>query len=346
MQSSLPSQLYFHRQQFADLRLDATKGDKAQAAESVARQFEGLFMQMMLKNMRSAAVFDPSQHSQSQDFYQDMFDKQLSYNLAQHGGIGIARLLMQQLGQQNENRQEVAVGNGDSLPVYSLDSYHPVNQIPVFYQSGKSAPMQSDQVQAFRLTTEMTQGEVSETNQKPLHSEDIVPFYGWKTRQDFVNDIYPHAQKAAQALGVSTNLLVAQAALESGWGQHLIRHQDGSAAFNLFGIKSGSSWTGGRVSQSTLEFRNQVMQREMASFRAYDSVADGLEDYQQFISQSSRYQDALNHNGSDEHYIRGLQKAGYATDPNYADKVLGIVNGKTLKNTLAMLDKTGRSDLA
>jgi len=118
-----------------------------------------------------------------------------------------------------------------------------------------------------------------------------------------------------------------------------MKKPDGSIAFNLFGIKAGQSWGGQSVLQKTLEFRHGSMQQESASFRSYDSVADSLQDYVNFVQGRERYNSALQHKGSDRHYIQGLQQAGYATDPDYADKILGIMQGQTFNNALAALHK-------
>ncbi len=133
-------------------------------------------------------------------------------------------------------------------------------------------------------------------------------------------------------------MLVAQSALETGWGQHAMKRPDGSIAFNLFGIKASHGWQGQSVVQQTLEFRNGAMQRESAQFRAYDSVAEATDDYVDFVQSNPRYAAALQHAGSDRHYIEQLHRGGYATDPDYADKIINIMQQPTLNNALAALD--------
>ena len=136
--------------------------------------------------------------------------------------------------------------------------------------------------------------------------------------------IAPHARRAAEELGVSPKVLIAQSALETGWGQHMMQRPDGSPAFNLFGIKADASWEGDKVTQSTLEFEGGVMNRRKAAFRAYDSAAESLQDYVNFIQQNPRYEQALKA-ADDRGYVHGLQQAGYATDPEYADKILAVL---------------------
>jgi flagellar protein FlgJ len=166
----------------------------------------------------------------------------------------------------------------------------------------------------------------------------------WDKPDHFVSDLWPHAEKAANAIGVSAQALVAQSALETGWGKHSMRFPGGQQAFNLFGIKAGNNWDGPTLTKPTLEFRDGVMQTEIAHFRAYDSIPEALDDYVNFIQSSSRYQNALDHQGSDTHYLRELQQGGYATDPEYANKIIRIMQGETLGYSLASLD--GNQQLA
>ncbi|MBE9560976.1 MAG: glucosaminidase domain-containing protein, partial [Proteobacteria bacterium] len=189
---------------------------------------------------------------------------------------------------------------------------------------------------------------VTESNTPALISQTVEPFYGWQQADSFVKDLWPHAQKAAEKLGISTKVLVAQSALETGWGKHAMKNADGSVAFNLFGIKASSGWAGQSVTHNTLEFRQGAMQKETANFRAYDSVADSLDDYVAFVKTRARYAQALNHNGSDSHYVKGLQQAGYATDPAYASKINNIMNGQTFKqavDALADADPVGNRQI-
>jgi len=122
---------------------------------------------------------------------------------------------------------------------------------------------------------------------------------------------------------MDTSVLLAQSALETGWGKHIPRHADGRSSFNLFGIKADRGWQGDSVGVGTLEYRNGEMRREQARFRAYETPADSFIDYVAFLRRNPRYGEALK-SRSGEEFIRGLQKAGYATDPRYADKILGI----------------------
>jgi flagellar protein FlgJ len=143
-------------------------------------------------------------------------------------------------------------------------------------------------------------------------------------RQEFIAAVRPHAERAAAELGVDPDLLIAQAALESGWGRSAMRRADGGSANNLFGIKAGSRWGGERVEASTREFQDGQPRAERAAFRAYASVADSFADYVDLLRSSPRYRDALAQAHDPEAFMQGLQSAGYATDPAYAQKVLRI----------------------
>jgi flagellar protein FlgJ len=157
------------------------------------------------------------------------------------------------------------------------------------------------------------------------------------TPEDFVREHLPDAERAAATLGVDAELLLAQAALETGWGSAMPRYPDGSAANNLFGIKAGASWEGPRVSRWTLEHNGGFAERRREQFRAYASTADSFSDYVELIRGSERYQAALTSADQAESYARGIADSGYATDPDYADKWLAIYRGETLKSAVAEL---------
>jgi flagellar protein FlgJ len=145
--------------------------------------------------------------------------------------------------------------------------------------------------------------------------------------QAFVQALWPHAQKAAAALGTQPEVLIAQSALETGWGRAVMQHGDGRPSYNLFGIKADSRWAGERVYSQTMEFRDGVMQRERAAFRSYDSLAEGFKDYVAFLQENPRYRQALEAAQDGPAYVRELQAAGYATDPEYAQKINAIMTG-------------------
>ena len=145
--------------------------------------------------------------------------------------------------------------------------------------------------------------------------------------QEFVEALWPHAQEAAAELGMDPKMLLAQAALESGWGRAMAKAADGRDSHNLFGIKADRSWQGRSIAMPTLEYEDGVAVKRRAAFRSYDSFADSFRDYVGFLKANPRYTKALENADNPQRFIASLQKAGYATDPNYARKVLSIYQG-------------------
>jgi peptidoglycan hydrolase FlgJ len=154
-----------------------------------------------------------------------------------------------------------------------------------------------------------------------------------RTRDDFVRAILPAAEAAGRKLGVDPNTLVAHAALETGWGKSMPVNSDGQPSFNLFGIKTGVSWKGTSVDAATHEFQNGRMQSINAGFRAYDSAEQGIADYAQLLQGSPRYAKALGTGSDVAAFAKGLQAGGYATDPDYANKLISVA--RELKSRLS-----------
>ncbi len=280
----------------------------------VARQFESLFVQMMLKNMRAATPGDGGVFSSAQsDQYRDLYDQQLAASMSQGQGIGIADMVERQLRQQ-AGLESGRPGSGQGITEYA-------RRIP---------PMQIREVQPAESVSATVSGERPGGKQA-----------AWGTPEDFIRDVWPAARRAAERLGADPRALVAQAALETGWGQHVIRRGDGTSSHNLFGIKASPGWQGDRVRLPTLEYRDGVPRREMAEFRAYGSLEESFEDYANFLKRNPRYGRALEVSDDPEAYIRELQRAGYATDPAYAEKIQRIMGSDLLQNTLAGLKETG-----
>jgi flagellar protein FlgJ len=155
------------------------------------------------------------------------------------------------------------------------------------------------------------------------------PKKAFSSADEFVNTMLPMAKEAAERIGVDPRYLVAQAALETGWGKSVMRAQDGSSSHNLFGIKAGSSWKGDSARAITSEFRNGEMVKETAEFRSYDSYKDSFHDLVTLLQTNNRYQDVVKSADKPEQFVRELQKAGYATDPDYASKISQIAKQMT-----------------
>ena len=321
-------------QQFGDLKL-RSRDNSDDAAKAVARQFEGLFVQQMLAAMRSASDIDTGQQSSYMDFYQEMYDKQLAQTIAGQDRLGVAKLIMRQIPvNANAAAAETANSNLEMPPL-------------------KAALVQSQSSpQSESVTNVTTAAEAVQTPQaggvvlNKVVDNDFAEIARiehansrWQRPDLFVADIWPQARTAARSLGVSPQLLVAQSALETGWGRHTMKFDDGRSSYNLFGIKAGPGWQGSSLHKASLEYRDGVLQSQVSRFRAYDSPAQSLSDYVDFIQSNPRYQPALSKAGNDQAYIRAIQDAGYATDPHYADKVIGILNGDLLKHSLASLNQ-------
>jgi len=146
------------------------------------------------------------------------------------------------------------------------------------------------------------------------------------SKDDFISQLRPHAEVAARELGVDPNALLAQAALETGWGRSVPCNANGECSFNLFGIKAGSQWSGATVNVPTLEFEEGVAVRKVERFRAYDSPADSFRDYAALIRDSSRYANARGAGDNVEAFATALQQGGYATDPHYAQKIAAVAS--------------------
>ncbi|MGE3296926.1 MAG: glucosaminidase domain-containing protein [Porticoccaceae bacterium] len=263
--------------------------DPKGSARAVAQQFEGLFVQMVLKTMREASFGDTLFDSDQSRMYRDMFDGQLSTMLAGNGGIGLTDAILRQLGGEVRPTSPPA----GTLP-------RPAAPPPV----ARAAPPAPGLLE------------------QPLH---------------FVRAVWDQARTAAAQLGTEAKLLVAQAALETGWGRHVPQRPDGGSSNNFFGVKAGAKWSGDRVAVPTLEFRDGVVRRENASFRAYDSVADGFNDYVRLLKSNPRYRAALELADDPRHFAQALQRAGYATDPAYGQKILGILDGDVLGAAIGAL---------
>ncbi len=379
MSVSSPTDFYLNQHQYSDMKLGA-RNQSVETTKAVAEQFESLFVQQMLASMRSAVAIDESNQSTTVDFYQEMYDKQLAVSISKQGGLGIAKMLLEQLPGGAQSATDQPISNqlalitgkgGNSLPTgvvpqmvnlalaNSPVTSPPVVNLPVTNQPEAKAPLTPTlklspatsipipmvyQIDAYQTQNPAVKVSRFQTADQSARQSDAVAAnqvgseLRWSKPDRFVSDLWPHAQKAANAIGISTQALVAQSALETGWGKHSMRFSDGQQAFNLFGIKAGSQWDGPTLTKPTLEFRGGVMQTEIAHFRVYESIPDALDDYVEFIQESPRYQNALDHQGNDAHYLNELQQGGYATDPQYANKIINIMRGQTLGGSVANLN--------
>ncbi|MEQ9395259.1 flagellar assembly peptidoglycan hydrolase FlgJ [Haliea sp.] len=283
---------------FGGLKLAAQREDPA-AVREAAQQFEALLVQTMLKEMRAATADDGLFGSSQMDTYYEMFDQQIALEMTRKGGMGLADMLVRQLG-----GDEQAAG-GNTLPAGGL----PAAGMPVPPRPPTSA-----------LPAPAARAAAAAGPAEPAAAMAAARTPAFASADDFVGSLLPLAREAADHLGVPAEAILAQSALETGWGQHLLPHPAGGPAWNLFGIKAGRDWTGPVASAVTLEVRDGVAVRETARFRAYGSPAEAMADYTRFLSGRSRYAEVPGA-GDSASFARALQQAGYATDPEYAAKI-------------------------
>ncbi len=294
----------------AELRRSAGQDQNDQETlRQVAGQFESLFLNMMLKSMRQASLAEGIFDSSQSDMYRDMADQQLSVDLSSRGGLGLQSVIMRQLG--GEPRQIVEGDKvADSL---SMDTVKISTALPS--TDNDSIVVSSQQaLPTLKVASSVT-------------SDDEIQF---DSPESFVRQLWSMAAKAGQKIGVSPEVILSQAALETGWGQHIIDKPDNSSSYNLFNIKADARWDGDKATVGTVEYRAGVAVKEQASFRAYESYQESFNDYIDFLLTQPRYEDALKSTADPEAFIEGLHKAGYATDPAYADKIKRIMNSDTL----------------
>jgi flagellar protein FlgJ len=152
-----------------------------------------------------------------------------------------------------------------------------------------------------------------------------------QTPAQFINHVMPSIRRAAATLGVNPKGLLAQAALETGWGRRMPRNANGSSSLNLFGVKAGDEWTGARATADTVEFNNGVATPRRSVFRSYGSIEESVSDFANLLKNSPRYRQAIALGADPQGYIDGIGKSGYATDPDYANKLSQILNSGALQ---------------
>ena len=278
----------------------AAAGSSAQIRQA-ARQFEALFMDMMLRAMRQAQGEDDALFGSSAvSSYQAMMDSHLSDTLAgRGGGFGVADLLADSL----SGRRTPGGSEGAALAVVSQVS------------TDSPAPVRPG-----------TGGVDSTSDVAPAdRAPDDAGLRQPGNPQAFVRQLFPLAQRHAAELGVAPQVLLAQAALETGWGAHVMGDAVGGSSHNLFGIKATDAWHGQRTAHRTLEFADGIAQQRVEPFRVYDGFDAAFADYVALIKGSARYANAVDRSHEPAGYLRELQAAGYATDPHYADKILAIL---------------------
>jgi flagellar protein FlgJ len=335
-----------------------SKTQSPETVRKVAQQFESIFTKMVLSSMRQASFGDQLFGSDQTAFYQGMFDDQLSVEMTKGKGLGLADMLVQQLtrsGLVKSGDKAVAAGAataGDSTASASDASKSDASGAAGIASKNGGLPIGAstsaemkrslllNAARGAQQTTGAGENGVSstllgETNESAIDATssfisrmlagnakaDASKQWQAGSPEEFVQKLWPCAEEAGKALGVDPKHLLAQAALETGWGKSLPCDTDGTPSNNFFGIKAGSSWQGDSVSVKTLEFEGGVPVPRQAKFRSYDSPADSFRDYVEVLRNNPRYAAALNTGGDTRAFAHGLQRGGYATDPRYAMKI-------------------------
>ncbi|GAB4353665.1 MAG: flagellar assembly peptidoglycan hydrolase FlgJ [Methylohalobius sp. ZOD2] len=324
--------IYTDFSQLADLKRQS-KQDENAALKEVAKQFEAVFVQMMLKQMRQASPGDPIFDSNRSQFYRDMHDQQLALHLSDRGNLGIADMIVRQLGdrrtpgaspQSLEDYRAEAISSEQVLGVEAGAGGIPVGGRREPVHGGLMTPVRGVNTSDWDTPgSSNTLSAFSENRSEAGKEIRSTPPNRFESPQQFLRTLYPEAKEVADKIGLDPKLLLAQAALETGWGQKVIHHADGRSSHNLFNIKAGRRWPGEKVQVDTLEYLDGVAVKKQATFRAYPDYRQSFEDYLDLLRRP-RYAEALQHTDDPRHYLNALQRAGYATDPHYADKILSI----------------------
>lgn len=281
-------------QSLGNLKLEAGKSTPA-AIKETAKQFESLFMRELMKSMREATMKSGLLDSAGGDLGTDLLDQQFAVQMSgQPGGLSdmIALQLTRQMASVPKEGAQGAAGQAAT-------------------EGGATPPAKS-------ATSAVPAASSGKTTRAPT-----------ETQSNFVQQHAQVAHEVEKATGIPANFMIGQAGHETGWGKFEIKHKGGATSHNLFGIKAGAGWTGKVAEVTTTEFVDGVAQKGKARFRAYDSYADAFKDYARMISESPRYAKAkalTQTGGSAQSFASGLQKAGYATDPEYAAKLSRAIN--------------------
>ncbi|MDA8518270.1 flagellar assembly peptidoglycan hydrolase FlgJ [Citrobacter sp. Igbk 16] len=285
--------------------------DPAANIRPVARQVEGMFVQMMLKSMREALPKDGVFSSDSTRLYTSMYDQQIAQQMTAGKGLGLAEMMVKQMTQ----------GQGQ-----------PADDAPQVPMKFSLETVTSYQNQTLTQLVRKAMPRTTESNDEPLSGDS----------KDFLAQLSLPAKLASQQSGVPHHLILAQAALESGWGQRQIRRENGEPSFNIFGVKASGSWKGPTTEITTTEYENGEAKKVKAKFRVYSSYLEALSDYVGLISRNPRYA-AVTGAATAEQGAQALQNAGYATDPNYARKLTSMI--QQLKSMSEKVSKTYSTNL-
>ncbi|MDI5922813.1 flagellar assembly peptidoglycan hydrolase FlgJ [Halomonas sp. LR5S13] len=317
----------------------SARQDPSSGADAAARQFEALFVQMMVKSMRDAVPSTGLLDNKQSEFFQSLLDQQWSQTMASRG-IGLAdklvaelenRGLVSQPAPRAENDLIAGIPRGTPKPLRdAIQPEMPSDPEPEPPSDGAGSDLRGFMAEldvrprgdtvssdapsvATAQRAENTSSTMRERSDMPAHV------------RTFLDRLEPPAQAASRATGVPAELILAQAALETGWGRHEISTRDGGNSHNLFGIKAGSNWRGETTEIVTHEVYDGQRHKTRDDFRVYGSFEEAFTDYANLIGNNPRYQ-AVTTAESPVEAARALQQGGYATDPAYADKLIAVMN--------------------
>lgn len=314
-----PQRAAFDVQAAQDLREQLRKDPKA-GLQGAAKQFEAMFLQMVLKSMRDTVPNDGLLHSDQTRFYNGLLDQQMAQNLAGSGqGVGFAKLIEQQLGRSMGVDAATDEAAEMDLPAILAGANTP-SGLPGLPAGVRYTPVLSGLPTSAAYAAQSAQATAA-ASRPPENA------------REFAEQLWPHAVEASRSTGIAPQFVLAHAALESGWGKQQITRADGSASHNLFGIKAGRSWQGEVVEVPTTEYVDGKAVKVVEKFRAYPSYVEAFRDYANLMRNNPRYSEVIGSQSGTE-FARRVQQAGYATDPMYAEKLAGIINGPTLRQAL------------
>lgn len=296
------------------------KTDDPKALKAAAQQFEALFLQMVLKSMRDATPHEELFDNEQSRMFESLLDQQLAQVMSSKRGVGLAQVIERQL------LRNSATPGAEQGPM-RLDS--PAPAVPL--RQNRSFVLPRDPVPQALPPADLPAVWPAPSPGRALDAvlRDGVPSLPRVSAlpadaREFVARLRPEAEAAASETGIPAAFIIGHAALESGWGRSEPRTANGQPSYNLFGIKAGNNWTGKAVDASTVEYVQGVAQRRTERFRAYASYAEGFADYARLLADNSRYEGVLDASDSGT-FARGLQTAGYATDPRYANKLERVI---------------------
>ncbi|PKH09550.1 flagellar assembly peptidoglycan hydrolase FlgJ [Moritella sp. Urea-trap-13] len=302
------------------------QGNDETALKEVAKQFESLFTNMLMKSMREAnAAFetDSPMNNNYTQFYRDMQDKQMAADMSQTGSLGLADVIVKQLSNDGGNYMPASSLKGDSNPLQNLQ--------PAKAGTATDKALAEDLDSAAIPAVDAVGSAAAGSAKTDPALAPAAPKMQFNSPEEFIASLAPFADSVGKRLNVSPDVLLAQAALETGWGKKVSTDNKGDSSHNLFNIKADKRWEGPTASVDTLEFTDGVAKREKHQFRSYEDFQSSFNDFANFLQSGDRYSDALSNSADSAQFLNGLQQAGYATDPNYAAKIQNVMKHDAFK---------------